>query len=232
MDIYMNKKDVEESIISKIRSLIFGLEDGIISIWGLVLGVSAGTHNSFIVILAGLAGSISAALSMAAGDYLSSKSKREVQESRISFLKSKIKKNKESVLDNLKNKYLEEGFTSEEVSPWIGRLNQDDDLLLRKAEEEEGIIPDVFENPLHNALTIFFAFVLGSSLLLIPFFFLELGSAQIVSVIVAVVTLFSVGAVKTRFTKVSWWKSGFEMLIIGLGAAAVGFLIGSFLGSS
>ncbi len=218
------------SPILKIRSLIFGIEDGIISIWGLVLGVSVGTHDSFIVILAGLSGAIPAALSMAAGDYLSSKSKREIQESMIDETKKNIAHNKEKVLGNLKRKYIHEGFSAKEINPWMHGLRRSNKLLLRKYEEECGCLPETFENPISNALTILVAFLVGSLLLLFPFFLLDLKSAQYTSLLIAVVALFVVGALKTKFTSKKWWKSGVEMLVIGLSAALVGFAIGKVLG--
>lgn len=226
----MIKKEVAESLLLRLRSLIFGIEDGIISIWGLVLGVSVGTHDSFTVILAGLAGAIPAALSMAAGDYLSSKSQREVQESKISQAEVKINEDKKVVLESLRRKYIHEGFSAKDINPWMSRLSRNDKLLLRKYEEENGIIPDHFDNPLKNALTILVAFLVGSLIPLVPFFLLDIWTAQITSLSIAIVALFIVGAVKTKFTEKVWWKSGLEMLIVGLAAAVVGFAIGKVLG--
>jgi len=226
----MNRKYVTESLLLRMRSLIFGIEDGIISIWGLVLGVSVGSHDSFIVILAGLAGAIPAALSMAAGDYLSSKSQREVQESKIAKIKNNIRKDKQVVLESLRRNYLHEGFTSKEINPWMLRLSKNNKLLLRKYEEEHGISPENFDNPLKNALTILLAFLVGSLIPLVPFFLLEIKTAQIISLFMAVITLFIVGAVKTKFTEKVWWKSGLEMLSIGLLAGVIGFAIGKVLG--
>jgi vacuolar iron transporter family protein len=221
---------VHNTIAKRLRSLLFGVQDGIVSIWGLVLGVSAGTHDSFIVILAGLAGAIPAALSMAAGDYISSKSKREVQEFKINVFKNNIKKKKAVVMENLKRKYIHEGFTSKEVNPWLSRLKKDDGLLLRKCEEEYGINPDTFENPVHNAVAILFAFLVGSLVPLFPFIVFDITFAQYLSLGITIIALFGIGALKTKITKRPWWKSGTEMLLIGLAAALVGFLIGKVLG--
>lgn len=216
--------------LQSLRSLIFGLEDGIVSILGLVLGVSAATQNSFLVILAGIAGALPAALSMGAGDFLSSKSKMEVQRSNLEKISKKALRNNKILLKELEKKYLSEGFKKAEIQPWLNALSKNKELLVRKYSEECGCIPESFENPSRNALTIVVAFLFGSLVTLLPFFFLPVSTAQSVCFVTASLMLFAIGAVKTKFTQVKWWKSGIEMLVIGLSAAVIGYLIGIGLG--
>ena len=229
----MAQKKVGDGLGPYIRSWIFGLEDGIISTAGLVLGVSVATHDASLVILAALAAAVPGAISMAAGDYLGSKSQREVQESRVQRLRQNVAHARQRVLRELKQRYLGEGFTSREIAPWLHRLKQNKELLLRKYEEECGCIPELFERPFINAVTMCISFLLGAFVPLFPFLIIPLfsvGGAQLTSFGTAGLSLFVIGAAKTRFTGRSWTKSGVEMLLVGLGAAIVGYGLGLILG--
>src|SRR3989338_5326324 len=134
----MSSRRFPERMKNAVRSIIFGVEDGIVSTWGLVVCVSAATHDSSLVILAGLAAAIPGALSMAAGDYLGSKSKRELQECCVGDARENIHRRKKSILARLSRRYRAEGFTEREIAPWLGRLSTNKTLLLRKYEEEYG----------------------------------------------------------------------------------------------
>ncbi len=222
----MSSKRFPERIKDAVRSIIFGAEDGIVSTWGLVVGVSAATHDSSLVILAGLAAAIPGAFSMAAGDYLGSKSKRELQERGVRDARAHISRRKKSILARLHKQYRAEGFTDREVTPWLRRLSMNKTLLLRKYEEEYGLVPESFDNPLLNAFVMFSFFILGALIPLFPFFLFSVSLAPFVSFGSAVLGLFAVGSLKTRITGRSWWRSGLEMLIVGFTAALVGYLIG------
>ncbi len=227
------KKEIHDGLSRHLRSLIFGSEDGIISSGGLILGVSAATHDPSLVIIAAIVAAVPGALSMAAGDYLGSKSQREVQESRVLKLQKDVLRGSKKIVHELKQRYLQEGFTAREISPWLRRLGRNKELLLRKYEEECGCLPETFERPFINALSMFISFLIGAFLPLIPFLaqsVFSLSAAQILSFCIDVLSLFIIGAVKTRFTLRPWWKSGIEMLLVGLGAAILGYILGLLLG--
>lgn len=214
-------------VLQQIRSVIFGMEDGLVSMWGLVIGVSVGSQSSASVILAGLAGAIPAALSMAAGEYLSSKSKREMQDAAIVTIEQQVKKNKKAALKRLARHYIKEGFTQKQVGLLIRLIRRNAKKIVQQLIESEGHVEETLEHPAKNAALMFTSFLLASLFPILPFMMFELSLAQQVSFVLTAVMLFVIGASKTKVTKKQWWKSGFEMLLIGGLAGVSGYLIGN-----
>jgi len=103
-------------------------------------------------------------------------------------------------------------------------------MLKTLAEEELGIVPEKFENPVRGAITIFAAFMVGSVFPILPFFLADTRTASVLALIGTGVTLFAVGAYKTKLTQRNWLKSGIEMLAIAILAAVAGYAIGSLFG--
>ncbi|MFQ5620616.1 MAG: VIT1/CCC1 transporter family protein [Candidatus Nanoarchaeia archaeon] len=218
----------EDDIIKKIRSIVFGMEDGLVSIWGLVVGVSVGSNSSQAVILAGIAGAVSAALSMAAGEYLSSKSKREVQVAAINRIRKQVKRNKKAALKRLKNHYIDEGFTEKQAKTMISAMARSDKKIIQQLVESEGHVKQTLEQPQQNAYYMFFSFIIAALFPIAPFILQPIAQAQQTSLVVTAIALFLVGATKSQATEKSWFKSGAEMLVIGSLAGAAGYLVGNF----
>jgi len=215
-------------LLNKIRSIIFGMEDGLVSIWGLVVGVSVGSHSSSTVILAGLAGAVSAALSMAAGEYLSSKSKRELQDACISKIQRQVKRNKKLALKKLKTHYIQDGFSNKQATMMVKAMARSNKHIIQQLVEAEGHTQTTLENPEQNAGYMFGSFILAALFPIGPFIFLPLVQAQQTSLVLTAVMLFIVGSTKAQATRKSWFASGFEMLIIGSLAGAAGYIVGNF----
>jgi len=213
------------------KDFIFGSEDGLISNLGLVLGVAASGAANETVLLAGLASMFVGAVSMAAGDYLSTKSQREVIEEEILEEEKRLSKpGAESKA--VKELYRAAKFTDREIKNFVSRLNTNKALSLKiLAEERLGIIPEKYENPVKGATTLFLAYVFGALFPILPFMFENTRMASMFSLLASAAVLFAVGAAKTRITKRDWLKSGLEMLCVALAAATVGFLIGRFFGT-
>lgn len=217
------------SVLQKIRPIIFGMEDGLVSIWGLVVGVAVGSSSSNAVILAGLAGAVSAALSMAAGEYISSKSKREVQDAHIQVIRKKVKTNKKAVLNRLKKHWTkDEGLTNAEASTMAKIYGKSNERLIHHVFETDGFIESTLEKPTSNAALMFGSFVLAAMFPIGPFFFYPLAQAETFSFVLTGAALFTVGALKTEYTDKPWYKSGLEMLIIGAIAGLGGYIVGNY----
>ncbi len=215
-------------VLQRIRSVIFGMEDGLVSMWGLVVGVSVGSHSSGAVILAGLAGAVPAALSMAAGEYLSSKAKREVQNAAILRIERLVTNNKKAALKRLERHYKKEGFSEKQAKAIVKLIKSKKHQIVQQLVEEEGNVETVLENPGSNSLFMFTSFMLASLFPITPFMLFEIPSAQTVSFLLTGMLLFGIGATKTRVTKTNWLRSGLEMLFIGGLAGISGYLIGGF----
>jgi vacuolar iron transporter family protein len=215
------------SLSSAIRDLIFGAEDGLVSILGLVTGVAAGSANSSVVLLAGAVGALSGAISMAAGNYLGAKSHIEVLEHRLQQEKRSIAEHPEHERAELVDYFRSRGLTPGETSAVVPAIERNKDFLMEEmAAHELGISPSELQNPIWKAVWIFVAYIIASVFPVLPYVLFPRTVALEVSVAATVVVLFVVGAVKTIYTKRSPIRSGLEMLAIAALAGIAGYLAG------
>jgi len=223
-------KKLSFEIKDTMRDLVFGMEDALITNLGLVLGVAAAGVPSVDVLLAGVAAMFAGMVSMAAGDYLSTKSQREALDAQVEDEEEKLQK-PEAEFKAIRQLYRAAKFSDAEIRKFVGRLNTNKKLTLKiLAEEELGIVPEKFENPVKGAITIFFAYMIGSLFPVLPFLLPNTKIASIIALTGTAVALFGVGAYKTKVTRRSWLKSGMEMLVVALLAAAAGYVIGYLFG--
>ena len=220
--IHTNAKEV-------IRDFVFGMEDGLVSNLGLVLGVYVGGGNVFTIILAGAASMFAGAFSMSAGSYLSSKSQREVYEQEIRATKDNLMKNPRKCYLEMKSSLLKEGLGREEIGALFqksSKYKHPEFVCNYMVQKKVGISKEKLEVPLKNASTMFLSFLLGSSFPLAPFLFLPLLPAAVTATVLTMAALFGVGWAKSLYTKLSWFKSGMEVVFIGFGAGLIGYLVG------
>ena len=211
-----------------IRDLVFGLEDGLVSNLGLVLAVYIGGGNSFAIILAGLASMFTGAFSMSAGSYLSAKSQREVYEHEIAATKDELQNSPKKALREMRTLLKKEGFDPDEVTAITHHFEKHNrsTFVINYIQKKLGLSEDRFDLPLRNAFTMFFSFLLGSFFPIIPFIFSTGNFAALTAVILTISMLFIVGWLKSKYTKLGWFKSGMEIVVIGVGAAVLGYLVG------
>jgi VIT1/CCC1 family predicted Fe2+/Mn2+ transporter/rubrerythrin len=214
-----------------LRDLIFGLNDGVVSNFSLMYGVAgAGTSHS-VVLLAGVAGLIAGAVSMAAGGYLSNKSHREVVAEEVRREAEEIEYAPEEERDELRRIYMLKGFNEEEVETLVRRITADRQRWLETLVTEElGLSVDPGPPPLLDALFAGGGFALGAVVPLIPFLVAAGTGATIAAGALSVLGLFLMGAAKTLVTSRSVLRSGLEMVAVGVGAAAVTNLVGRWIG--
>ncbi|MDH7481432.1 MAG: VIT1/CCC1 transporter family protein [Armatimonadota bacterium] len=219
----------KQNLKSAIRELIFGAEDGLVSILGLVTGVAAGTTSSQVVLLAGTAGAISGAISMAAGNYLGVKSEIEVLQRQLHEEAQSIKEHPEHERAELVEYYRQHGMTPEELKVCVSAVTRNPNFLMEEmAAHEYGISPKELKNPAWRAFWIFAAYILAAIFPVLPYAFFPHDFALVVSIIGTVITLFAVGAAKTIYTRLNPIKSGLEMLGIAALAGIAGFVAGHF----
>jgi len=209
------------------RELVFGVNDGLVSTLSLVSGVAGAAVHQGVVLLAGLAGLLSGALSMAAGAYISTKSQREVYEAQVSREREELLLDPEEEKDELRTLYRLKGYSAEEANRLVERISQNQDLMLESMLRDElGLMPETFPNPWLAGLQSGGAFVVGAFVPLIGYFFYSGMTATLVSVGISIIVLFLIGALKTLFTGLPWVRSGLEMVLIGLFATVTTYLIG------
>ena len=213
------------------RELIFGINDGLVSTLSLVSGVAGANPGRGVIILAGVAGLLAGAISMAAGAYISAKSEREVYEAEVVREREEVELEPEEEKEELRILYQLKGFSKEEAERLVERVSQDKDLFLEGLVRDElGLMPESFPNPWKAGAFSGGAFVLGALIPLVAHFFLEGLPAVVASAAFSIVGLFLIGVLKTIFTGRSWWRSGVEMVGIGFFATAVTYLIGTLFG--
>jgi VIT1/CCC1 family predicted Fe2+/Mn2+ transporter/rubrerythrin len=210
-----------------IGDAIYGVNDGLGAVFGIVSGMAGDTGGSEVVLAAGLAGTLASALSMGAGAYLSSKSQREVYESEIAREQKEIEEDPHEELMELELFYQLKGFSPEEARTMAERLQKDPQQFLRTLVHEElGLDAATFPNPWRSTLSASVSTAIGGFIPIIPFFFTVGMPAVIASFVISTLAHFVVGASKSLVTNRSWWASGTEMTLVGILEAAITYGLG------
>jgi len=210
-----------------IGDAIYGVNDGLGAVFGIVSGMAGYTGGSEVVLAAGLAGTMASALSMGAGAYLSSKSQREVYESEVSREQAEIEEDPHEELLELELFYQLKGFSAEESRSMAERLQKEPKQFLRTLVHEElGLNEETFPNPWRSTVSATVSTAIGGFIPIIPFFFTVGMPAVIASFIISTLAHFAVGAAKSLVTTRSWWASGAEMTIVGVIEAAITYGVG------
>ena len=216
--------------LGRLREVVFGAQDGLLSTVALVTGVAVAVENQTTVLVAGLAAALPGMLSMATGAFLGSRAEQDVQRGEIEREAQELEENPAEELAELVVLYQREGKTYQEARHLAGEISQDKDLWLRTLVEKElGISPDDTTNPLKDALTMGIAFILGAIVPIMPHFFMEGGPAITISIAAALTGLFILGVGKGRLVQRSPFLQGMEILMIGAISAAVGFGLGDLI---
>lgn len=212
------------------KNAVFGVEDGLVSTLGVVIGATGGGLGKIGVLVAGFAAAITGAISMAAGTYISTKSEIELFRKEIDVEKEEIRTRPKQEKIEIRQFYRQKGFDGKLLDQIVNHIVSDRKLMLKTMLREElGINEKNFEHPSKDAVSIFLFFILGSIVPLIPFMLFEPTKALTISPYTTGLGLFLAGAAKSKLTKRNWIKSGIEMLLIGLLAGGAGYLIGNFV---
>lgn len=211
-----------------IGDAIYGVNDGLGAIFGIVSGVSGATAGAqHYVLIAGLAGMLASALSMGSGAYLATKSENEMHEAQLARERSEIEEDPEEEKHELELIYRLRGFSADEAKLLVDRIAQNDELFLETlAQLELGMSPEPPGNPITSAISGSISTAVGAIIPVIPFFFLSGYTAIIVAAVVSIIAHFAVGAAKTLVTIRSWWSSGLEMTIVGAVEGAITYAVG------
>ena len=210
-----------------IGDAIYGVNDGLGAVFGIVSGMAGYTGGSEVVLAAGLAGTLASALSMGAGAYLSSKSQREVYESEVAREQAEIDEDPHEEMLELELFYQLKGFAPEEARSMAERLQKEPKQFLRTLVHEElGLNEATFPNPWRSTVSASVSTAIGGFIPIIPFFFTVGMPAVIASFVISTIAHFAVGASKALVTTRSWWASGAEMTLVGIIEAGITYGLG------
>jgi len=211
---------------SWISDAVYGANDGLAAVFGIVAGVSGATGGSSFVLTAGLAGAIASALSMATGAFLAERSTREVAAANIAGERSEIEKKPDEEKEELSLFYQLKGMDEAQADALAERLSHDPEAMLRALTSEELGGASAAGSPMQAAVAAGVSTAIGALLPVVPFFFLSGMPAVMWAAAISLVAHFVVGAAKSLFTLRSWWASGSEMTVAGIIVGGATYALG------
>ena len=200
-----------------ISGAIYGANDGLGAVFGIVAGVSGATGGSSFVLTAGLAGAFASALSMATGAFMAERSEAEMAQANIERERREIEEHPEEEREELSLMYQIRGLSREDADSLAEKLSQNKEGMLQLlAAEELGGAHGGGGNPTQAALAAGLSTGLGALVPVLPFFWWSGTTGVVLAAIVSLVAHFLVGAAKSLFTLRTWWAAGLEMTLAGI----------------
>ncbi len=227
----LDKEPFRVSNLGRLREVVFGAQDGIISTVALTTSLAIAVGTTGTVLVAGLAAAAAGMISMAAGAYLGSRAEEDVREAAIAGQVKDLAEKPEEQLAELVILFQREGNTYDEAVRLANQMAENESLWLSTLLEKKlGISPDLGGNPLKDAAVMCVSFGGSAIIPIIPFLFLSVGWASIGwSVGLSLTALFGLGLFKGRLVQKSPILQGLEILGIGAASAALGYLLGEWL---
>ena len=218
------------------RPAVFGAMDGLVSNFALMVGVAGGSQavgieNTTAIVLAGFAGLLAGAFSMAAGEYTSVASQAELAMAEIEIEKNELRQNPDAEIKELAEVWIKRGVSETVAMQFSKELSNNFEAFAdAHTSEEFGVTSGDLPSAKLAAISSFIAFAAGATVPLVPFL---LGSTKIVySMIISLIGLFGAGALVSLVTTRTWWYSGTRQLLIGSGAAAITWFLGTTIGAA
>lgn len=218
-----------------VRAAVFGISDGLVSNTALVMGFAgaslSGSLNNSTVLFAGLAGLLAGSFSMAAGEYVSVASQRDLYRREIEKEAIELRDKPEEEAKELELIYRAKGLDRVQAKAVSDKIMSDPKMALDTlAREELGLNPDELGSPVKVAISSFIAFAIGASVAVVPYIFLQGSAAFYAAIAAAVIALCVVGGLVGKFSGRGIVFSAMRQLMWGAGAAGVTYIVGSFIG--
>ena len=227
LDKIMGREKWHQSSGGWISGAIYGANDGLASVFGIVAGVSGATAGSSFVLTAGAAGAIAASLSMATGAFLAERSEAEVAAVNLERERAEIEQHPEEEKEELSLYYQLKGIDEATADAMAEQLAKNPDAMLKAlAVEEFGITGDGESNAVQAAVAAGISTGLGAMIPVIPFIFTTGTTAILISAAVSLIAHFLVGAAKSLVTLRTWWAAGLEMTLAGVIVGGATYLVG------
>jgi vacuolar iron transporter family protein len=211
---------------SWVSDAIYGANDGLAAVFGIVAGVSGATGASNFVLTAGLSGAIASALSMGVGAWLAARSQSEIAEANLEFERRELEQHPAEEKEELSLFYQLKGLTKDEADDLVEKLARNPESMLRMLAAEELGGMEQGGNPWRSALAGFLSTGAGAMVPVLPFFFTHGTVAVAWAFGISLLAHFAVGAAKSLFTLRAWWSSGLEMTAAGILVGGVTYALG------
>jgi VIT1/CCC1 family predicted Fe2+/Mn2+ transporter len=216
-----------------LRAAVFGINDGLVSNFSLVMGFAGAEAKPEYILLAGVAGLLAGSFSMAAGEYVSMRAQRELFEQQIAMEKQELEMSPKEEEEELALIYQAKGIPEDQARALARRIVENPRTAIDTlAREELGLNPSELGSPWTAAGSSFLAFVVGAFVPVLPYLFAAGRTAWMTSGLLSCLALFGIGALISIFTARGPVASGLRMLAIGLFASAITYSVGWLLGVS
>ena len=216
---------------SALADIILGGQDGLVNVLGVILGVAAATSSYKVIIAAGMAATFAESISMAAVALTSKMAERDHYCSELEREKREMKEMPELEREEIREIYKGYGFKDRLLEEVVDHITGNDELWLKIMMKDEIELAEVKNKDIYvGSFIVGFSALVGSFVPLTPFFFLPIHLAIIISLIISAIVLMFVGIYKAKTTIGSPFKTGIQMVLIGMGAALAGYYIGHLFG--
>jgi predicted membrane protein (TIGR00267 family) len=223
----------QNSTNNSLRDVILGGQDGLVNMLGIALGVVAGGGSNHVLVVTGIAASITESISMGAVAYTSFGSDRDFYLAQKKREQGHVSSRPEEEREEIREIYAAKGFSGQLLDDVVSTITSNRDSWVDTMMDEELHLQPVEQKSLiRSAVIVTLATLIGHLIPLIPFMVATGTRAIIAAIALSAVALFSVGVYSATSLIGDWRKSGLQMMAIGLGAAALGFLIGRLFHSS
>jgi VIT1/CCC1 family predicted Fe2+/Mn2+ transporter len=214
----------------RIREVVFGAQDGLLSTLALVTGVRGADATRYTILVAGLSGALAGTISMALGAYVSVKSQRDVFAAELENERRQLERRPHVEVIELADILEAEGLSPDAARQAAQAIATNPDAMLKTmAEKELGIPYEPPGSPLGDAVTMGSSFVVGASVPILPYLLVAPTAGLAVSVLLTLATLFVMGVVKARLAGAHWFRSGAEIAGLAAAAAALAYVVGTVL---
>lgn len=213
--------------VTFLSNLILGGQDGLVNVLGVILGVGAASGETRIILAGGLAATFAESISMAAVAYTSKMAEKDHYEAEMIREKREIKEMPEMEKKEIRDIYKAKGFSGKLLDEIVTHITSNEQIWLSTMMAEELQLSPIYtKDVLQGSMVVGISAVIGSIIPLFPFFFVSVNQGIILSIIFSGLALFIVGAYKSQVTVGKPLRGGAEMLVIGIGAAIIGYAIG------
>jgi VIT1/CCC1 family predicted Fe2+/Mn2+ transporter len=213
------------------RAAVFGVSDGLLTNVSLILGVAGASPTAGLVRLAGIAGLVAGAISMAAGEYISMSAQRDLFHRELAVEREELRRNPDLERRELVAVYVGRGVPRAIAEDFVEALTRDPEVALQvHSHEELGIDPSRTGSPFGAAASSFVSFAIGAVIPLFPWFFATGWGAALVSIVLGAVAAAAIGCAIGYYSERSMVRAALRQLLITAGAAAVTFGVGRLVG--
>jgi VIT1/CCC1 family predicted Fe2+/Mn2+ transporter len=216
------------------RDIILGVNDGLVSIFLLVVGVVGGGLETDQVLLTAVAGALAGAVSMAAGEYLATKSQDQVLEAELKLERVHIREHRQQELDQLTEMFGEMGLRNEDVDMVVAAFDRSDDAILNAMKALEfGFVDSERRSPYRAMVASGGLFLVGALPSVLPFLVFDATNLALAwATVLALLGLFVVGMVKAKVARHNWFTSGLENMVIAGVGGVIAWFIGDLVGTA